>query len=465
MRETDAAWAERTYGACALGDPRRVRRLVATATKVAAHPHASLPQALASPAGVKGAYRFFHQPTSTLEAITAPHRAATLAHARAQSGPVLLVQDTSEFDYSHHPQTTGLGPIGNGRGQGFLLHSVLAITPGATPAEATVLGVAHVDAFDRVPAPRRNETSAQIRQRPRESDCWLRATAAVGSPPPDQCWVLVGDRGADMHRLVVAAREVGHQVLIRCAHDRRARTIDGTATHVLTFARTLAAGTQAHVITVPATPGHRAREASLVVGWSSLLVRPPSGVTDAPEVSLWVIRVWELAPPPGVPAVEWVLLSSVPTTTESQAWERMRWYQHRWLIEEYHQALKTGCRVETAQLQTQPSLWALLGVCVPIAVRLLHLRTQARQTPEVPAVTVLDPQLVAVVAALTATPLDTLTAARCWQLIARLGGHQGRTRDGPPGWKTLWIGWRYAQTVLSGVRLAATLPSSTTTCG
>ena len=56
--------------------------------------------------------------------------AALLAsHVQATMERVLAVQDTTELDYSHHPATASLGPIGNGHGRGMLVHATLAITP------------------------------------------------------------------------------------------------------------------------------------------------------------------------------------------------------------------------------------------------------------------------------------------------------------------------------------------------
>jgi hypothetical protein len=36
---------------------------------------------------------------------------------------VLLVQDTTTLNYTHHSTTTGLGPIAPATGQGFFLHT------------------------------------------------------------------------------------------------------------------------------------------------------------------------------------------------------------------------------------------------------------------------------------------------------------------------------------------------------
>lgn len=48
---------------------------------------------------------------------------------------VLAVQDTSFLNYTHHPQTEGLGEIGTKQQnqRGFGMHSTLAVTPQGLP--------------------------------------------------------------------------------------------------------------------------------------------------------------------------------------------------------------------------------------------------------------------------------------------------------------------------------------------
>jgi hypothetical protein len=38
---------------------------------------------------------------------------------------------------------------------------------------------------------------------------------------------------------------------------------------------------------------------------------------------VWVVRVWEEQAPQGEEPLEWAVLTSVPTTTLEQAWERV----------------------------------------------------------------------------------------------------------------------------------------------
>ncbi|MBF6615015.1 MAG: hypothetical protein IVW55_18070 [Chloroflexi bacterium] len=108
-------------------------------------------------------------------------------------------------------------------------------------------------------------------------------------------------------------------------------------------------------------------------------------------------------------------------------------------------------------MQEYEGLRTLLGLLAPMAVRLIQLRAASRQDPEQPASQVLPADVVAVVAHLDQREASTMTVQQCWHAIARYGGYLGRKSDGPPGWKTLWRGWLYIQTLLEGVHLAPVL--------
>jgi hypothetical protein len=110
------------------------------------------------------------------------------------------------------------------------------------------------------------------------------------------------------------------------------------------------------------------------------------------------------------------------------------------------------------QLKTCDRLYRLLGILGVVAVYLLQLREWARHQPDELVHTQLPPDLVNLVAALAEIAPEELTCAGFWCYVAQQGGHLGRRRDGPPGWKTIWKGWHHIQTLLQGVRLASRLP-------
>ncbi|MEI6393303.1 MAG: hypothetical protein WCT12_19635 [Verrucomicrobiota bacterium] len=59
-------------------------------------------------------------------------------------------------------------------------------------------------------------------------------------------------------------------------------------------------------------------------------------------------------------------------------------YIQRWLIEEFHKALKTGTQVEASQLATGRALQALGAVLSLVALRLLETKLYARAFPDRP---------------------------------------------------------------------------------
>ncbi len=447
-----AAWAEHTFGSVVLGDARRPPRAVQLGAALLANPAASLPRQVATKAELIASYQLLHEPDVTHAAVLTPHWQQT----REQAGTyplVLLTGDLTTLDYSHHPKTTQLGPIGNGRGRGYLVHSVLAILP--QPRQ--VLGLAHQ--IPLVPQPKvPKETLRQMQARRRQTDVWGEAVTAIGGPPQGVRWVHVGDRGSDIFRFLAACQAQRCDFLVRAAKNRRVEEDeeepDPTIDYLFPVVRAWPSKATRR-IRVPASHGKAARDAQVQLTWGRVRLLPPRQEKGYQPIDAWVVRVWEPEPPKGVKEpLEWVLLTSVATEGEADAWERVAWYTCRWTNEDYHSCLKTGCSLEQRNLGDQPALERLLAFCAPVALQLLQLRDLARTEPERPAVEVVDAEVVQVVAALTKTTSQELTVHDFWRAVARRGGFLGRKGDGPPGWKTLWRGWYDIQRILEGVRLA-----------
>jgi hypothetical protein len=103
---------------------------------------------------------------------------------KAQSW-VLVAQDTTSFNYSSHPHTQGLGPIGDeGDGpQGLLMHPALALSEGGEP-----LGVIFARFWARDPedfhkAQKRYERTLEEKERVKWLEGW-RATEAAARQMP-----------------------------------------------------------------------------------------------------------------------------------------------------------------------------------------------------------------------------------------------------------------------------------------
>ena len=139
-----------------------------------------------------------------------------------------------------------------------------------------------------------------------------------------------------------------------------------------------------------------------------------------------------------------ILLTNEAVETIEDALRVIGWYECRWIVEEYHKAMKTGCDVEELQFTTQERLKPMIALLSVVALTLLHLRDASRR-PD--AKTRLATEVVSAdyVEVLNAWRYGRVTADRTvhefFYALARLGGHQNRKHDKQPGWLVLWRGW------------------------
>jgi hypothetical protein len=385
-----------------------------------------------------------------------PHWIQTRSEAEQRS-QVLLIGDTTDVNLSSHKTTKGLGPVGRGKkAQGFFVHSVLAVEA----SDKQLLGCMGQEPFVREPAPEK-ETKAERNARWRESLIWEQSIERIGPVPVGTQWIYVGDRGSDIFRFWQRCQQLGYDFVTRVAQDRNVvvqeeeEQEDPTAEHLKTRARSLPSQ-GVRVLMVPAERGRPQREALVQISWSQVTIQPPTNGTafSMTPLSASLVRVREPEPPEGVEPLEWILVTSMTVTTAEDAWQRITWYQWRWLIEDFHKVLKTGCLLEDRCLQTVEAMCNLLAILTPTAMRLLWLRQTAQTAPDTPASEVISQEVIQVVLHLDKRPKATLTAKDLWHTIARFGGYLDRKSDPPPGWQTLWKGWIYIQTVLEGVHLA-----------
>jgi Transposase DNA-binding/Transposase DDE domain len=354
------SWAERTFGSVQLHDRRRTRRAVKAATNLAENPLGTLPAQMHTWKETKALYRWLDEPDVTFAALMQPHLEQT--REQALSSPVvLLVQDTTDTDLSHRRKISGVGQIGNERGRGFFVQTVLAVRP----QTREVLGCLAQEPFVRTPAPQGEQRYQRRKREERETDVWMRQVQAIGTPEPASMWVHVGDRGADLFPFFQACRSTQTHFLVRAAQNRRVEGCEEEISSSLTQARAFPSQ-GSRPFEVPARHGHPGRSTQLQLAFGQMTLLPPRHEPRASKepLTVWVIRVWEEQAPEGEEPLEWLLLTSVPTTTLEQAWERVDWYRCRWSVEDYHQCLKSGCRIEERQLQSVEGLMRRLGSVV-----------------------------------------------------------------------------------------------------
>ena len=452
-------WVADNFGGADLGDVRRNQRLLTIANVLSGQPHGNLHRMLPDWNDAKAAYEFLKRPEVTFEAVGAAHR-KWVRRACAQPGDYLLISDTTTLDYSSHPCTSGLGRVGDNGGLGLFLHSTLAVRveewdAGGAPL-VQVLGMAVQKCWARTMPTigAGKEKKAKRLARPRESERWAEAVKTLEYPPPGARWTHVADREADIYEVFETCLQTGSDWIVRANQRRALSDEDGSIFDAV--ARRLLLGTKD--IELRARPGQAARTARVEVRAGPVNLRGPwrPEKRTAP-LSMNAVEIRETNPPVGVEPLHWVLLTSWPVDSLEAAWRVAQTYARRWMIEEYHKALKSGANVEQSQLENGSSLQALIGILSVVAVRLFALKYEARTNPDaVLTKNDVDPIWLIVLGQVVSKPPQVWTRRTLLHSIASLGGFKGRKGDGDPGWQSTWWGWQRLMLLTQGFAMATT---------
>jgi hypothetical protein len=444
-------WAQLNFGTCELGDKRRRDRLVQVAEEIASNPSASLPNQIEKWGDLKAAYRLFDREEVTFEAIAGPHWELTKKLAK---GRTLVIGDTTELDFGRFREIEGVGPTGNGTGQGFLLHNALMVNADSEE----ILGIAGQTIHYRKKkrkSTKRPTAPHRLKKKNRESEVWGKVINQIGPPAEDASYVHVFDRGADNFEVYCHLLQQQSDWVIRASQMHRCVLVGESeeSMQLKTYLSELKL-LGSYTLSLRARPGQSAREAELEVRIGQIKIPRPRHVSPWVRqlkqglIEVNVIEVVEVNPLEGVQPIRWVLLTSLPVAKFDDAWVVIGYYELRWLVEEYHKALKTGCRTESRQLKTVGRLEAFVGLTSVVAVRLLKLKSLARTDPDVPAQRVV-PRVWLKMLKRARKNLDRvhdLTVGQFYREVAKLGGFLGRKSDGEPGWITIWRGWEKLNT-------------------
>jgi len=450
-----ASWAEEEVATSDIGDVRLDARVAMLLSDLGSRPNLSIPAACRGRAEMEAAYRFFDNEKVTFEKVLAPHVTRTRERI-AEQKVVLLVQDTTEIDLTRPTQeVVGAGALDGSR-SGFLLHEMQAFTPTGIPLGTVWTeiinrtdGVAHASAKSRY-----ERLCQPIEEK--ESVRWLtglRQARELAQQLPNVECVCVADSEADIYELFAESRgETPVHWLIRACQDRALKSDSPghlrdqvLATPVLYTVDLRIRGREPKIATDKRSrrQSRETRRAKVEVRAAKVTLRAPwRADRELPPITVNVVLVCEPNPPAGEPAVEWILVTTLPIDTPEQVRTIVEYYCVRWNIEVLFRTLKSGCRIEERRFEHVERVLPCLGLYLIVTWRTLFVCHMGRNLPELDCEAIFEPsewKAVWMAAHRKKPPKKAPPLKEMVHLIASMGGYVERPTN-EPGAQTIWIG-------------------------
>lgn len=407
----------------------------------------------------EAAYRFIRNPQVSAEAIRKAGAMRTAELVR-DIPELLAIEDTTSLSYKHQVAEE-LGKLGTkkDRSRGWWVHSVLLLEASCF----RTLGLVHQEWWLR-PDDRADADE-------KESGKWLAAAATCRQRLGNMMSkvIAVCDREADIYAYLQDKLSHQERFVVRAKHPRKVSESD----HALYDHLSQQPVMGGYQVTMPQKTfvdkhGKRknrpARKAAMELRCGRITLKQGKDV-----LTLNAILAEEIQTPADDTPLKWLLLTSEPIGSLEEALQVIHIYSHRWRIEDFHKAWKTGAGAERQRMEEPDNLERMVSILAFVAVRLLQLREsftlpqqlraqglleQAKQVESLSCETVLtkdEHQLLAY--------LDKGKRKRkeregslhwAYMAIARLGCFMDSKRTGIAGWVAIWDGWQTLQSKLSG---------------
>ena len=455
MSSSAGNWVQTEFETTDFGDLRLKKRLFHVATQLASKFGGNISSSFNHWKEIKATYRFFSNNKVNIQTILQPHIDKTVQRAKAHNR-VLLVQDTTYFNFSDRAQTQGLDIIQKNKrskeNEGLMLHNTLVISDQGLP-----LGLIDQHFVSRKQLHCQDESGKHSRKNVKEKESirWIKGIAKANTMDfGDTQTIHVADRESDFYELFREAAELGENVLIRASQNRainKTHRREPSSTYLFDYLKDKRAQGKTTLPIQVNEKGKKFRQACVSVIYDTISMPAPENKTvnkdgHLPMVELSAIMVIERNPPKDSAPLCWVLLSNLPVKTVDEALEKVNWYSLRWNIELFHKVLKSGCQVEKSQLRDAERIKKYIVLKSIIAWRLFWLSRYYLQNKTESCLSVLTHEEWSILyrkstksKTLPETP-SSIDVAYIW--IAKLGGYIGRRSDPPPGMISLWKGWQ-----------------------
>jgi len=408
------------------------------------NPLGSISEASQNHRDAMAAYRFLGNDFIHPEAILKSHREAIIERLNEYDF-ALAVQDTTSINLTSMKKTKGLGPINTtkDKARGIHVHDTVVFSENGIS-----LGVLDFNAWVRDETIGEGKT-AHLPIEEKESYKWLKSyqqASLLQYRCPRTTIVSVGDRESDIYELFEETEKIedGAKLLVRSEYSRSRKVLVGDGKGECLWEHLLSCPVCSKVdVELKARDTQPARTATLSLRYQEIMLSPPKGKNPLKH-TLFAVYALEENAPQGASPLEWMLLTTHKVADEADAKRVLGWYGKRWGIEVFHKILKSGCKVESNQLNTFEKLKRCLALDMLVAWRIMFLCTQGRECPDLPCTVLLDEvdwkALTCYFNNTAKPPKEVPSLNSATRMIAQLGGFLGRKNDGHPGNETIWRG-------------------------
>ncbi|MGA9206775.1 MAG: IS4 family transposase [Terriglobales bacterium] len=458
-----APWAGEEMKTADLPDKRLNERLAIVLSQLAGQPTASIPAACGGYAETAAAYRLFENERLCFEDVLQPHIDATRRRV-AEQPLVVLAQDTTELDFTRpQQQVVGAGPMDGSKRRGAFLHPLHAFTPAGVPLGTVAARVWARPDESPLSTAERQARRQKLPIEQKESQRWvdmLRRGQGLASEAPGTRFICVADSEADIYELLAEAETQPRRVdwIVRAASDRVLQNDTENAASAgrlhaevmrspVLFTKTITVRAREPKVACKASgrcQPRQARQAEVEVRAARVTLHPPHRRDrKLPPLTVHVVLVREIAPPPGEDPIEWMLLTSLPIATAEEVAAVIQYYCVRWMMEILFRTLKSGCRVEERRFETMDRLFLCVAVYLIVSWRTLFVCRMGRSLPDVSCEVIFEPaewKSAWRVVRRSRPPTRPPKLRDMVRLVAQLGGYVNRSRKDEPGPQTVWLG-------------------------
>ena len=457
-------WSKNHFENAKTGDERRTQRLVETAADMARCSGKSIALSCqGDEAKQEGAYRLIRNDKVAPETIRCSGFDYTAEQAQSYS-EILAVDDTTSLSYKHQVASE-LGKLGSvkDKARGWWVHSTLLLDSYTTKT----IGLIHQYWWCRPDNPEDADE--------KESGKWADASHFCRQRLGDTMSrvISVCDREADIQSYLQDKQAHNERFVVRAKHNRKIIGSESPLFEHLESQPELGA----YAIDIPQKGmkdskgkaiNRVARKAKLTVKVATVTLK-----TQDEMKPINVVYAQEKTSKKEVEPLRWVLLTTEPVDTLSQALRVIDIYTARWRVEDFHKAWKTGAGAERQRMTEPKNLERAVSILAFIGVRLLQLREAItipyylRKKGLIEAANELENQSCDTVFEEDEWKLlmkmkkprgwngkDTPSLKWAYQSLAKLGGFTDTKRTGIAGWETIWEGWDTLQSYVVGYRVA-----------